>query len=214
VADDSKAEQEGARRFTPRLASLAANLIGAVVVLFFARATVRSYESTHQLIGAVFIVQQILVAGAFLMRRSPNSLSRRPLDWATAFAGSLGGFLMRPSQFQPASSLGVIIQICGLTVWTVSFFSLGRSFGLVAADRGVVARGAYRVVRHPLYAAYMVTQLGYILQSASARNAAVLGLTWSCQIARALAEERLLADVPPYMEYRSRVRWRLMPGVW
>jgi protein-S-isoprenylcysteine O-methyltransferase Ste14 len=203
-----------ADRFRPRLASVAANLIGAIVVLAFARATVRSYQSTHQLIGAVFIVQQVLVAGAFLVRRSPSSLSRRPLDWATAMGGSLGGFLMRPSHLQPASVLGVILQICGLTMWTVSFFSLGRSFGLVAADRGVVARGAYRVVRHPLYAAYMVTQLGYLLQSASAWNAAVLCLTWSCQIARSLAEERLLSEIPAYAEYRSRVRWRLMPLVW
>jgi protein-S-isoprenylcysteine O-methyltransferase Ste14 len=95
-----------------------------------------------------------------------------------------------------------------------SFFSLGRSFGLVAADRGVTTRGPYRIIRHPLYASYMVTQLGYLLQSASIWNGAVLAFTWTCQVSRALSEERLLATVPAYGRYRERVRWRLIFGVW
>ncbi len=204
----------GAPRFTVRLARLGVNVLGAVVVLLFARATIRSYLNTHRVIGAVFIVQQVFVAAAFVARRFPNSVSRRPLDWAAALGGSFGGFLLRPTGSQPAYAVGLILQILGLAAWTLSFFALGRSFGLVAADRGLVMRGPYAVVRHPLYTSYMVTQLGYLLQSVSAWNVAVLSFTWTCQIARAVAEERLLAEVPPYAEYRSRVRWRLMPGVW
>jgi protein-S-isoprenylcysteine O-methyltransferase Ste14 len=204
----------GDRRATTRLATVAADVIGAVVVLAFARATIRSYEQTHRLIGAVFIAQQICVAVAFLVRRPPSSVSRRPSDWFTTLGGSFGGFLLRPGGIQAAFTAGSILQILGLTVWMVSFFALGRSFGLVAADRGVVTRGPYGVVRHPLYASYMVTQLGYFLQSASAWNAVVLAFTWTCQVARARAEERLLADATSYGEYRQRVRWRLVPGIW
>jgi protein-S-isoprenylcysteine O-methyltransferase Ste14 len=159
-------------------------------------------------------VQQAWVAVAFLVRRSPSSVSRRPLDWATALGGSFGGFLLRPGGLQPAPTAGVVLQVAGLAVWAASFFALGRSFGLVAADRGVVTRGPYRVVRHPLYASYIVTQCGYVLQSASVWNAAVLALTWTCQIARAIGEERLLAAFPTYGDYRRRVRWRLLPRVW
>ena len=32
---------------------------------------------------------------------------------------------------------------------------LGRSFGLVPANRGIVARGPYLLVRHPIYAGYL-----------------------------------------------------------
>ena len=206
----------GEYRATARLARLAANVIGAVVVLAFARATIRSYEHSHQLIGAGFIVQQTCVAVAFLVRRPPGSVSRRPSDWVTTLGGSFGGFLLRPGGAQAAFAAGSILQISGLTLWMLSFFALGRSFGLVAADRGVVTRGPYRVVRHPLYASYMVTQLGYLMQSASIWNAAVLALTWACQVARARAEERLLAGArgPTYEKYREHVRWRLVPGIW
>ncbi len=205
-------------RSRPRFALLAgvgANVTGAVVVLLFARATVRSYEDTHRLIGGVFILQQVLVAVALLVRRLPRSASRRPLDWAAALGGSFGGFLLRPGGYQPASTIGVGLQVLGLAVWTFSFFALGRSFGLVAADRGVVTRGPYKVVRHPLYASYMVTtQLGYVLQSLSLWNVVVLAFSWSCQIARLAFEEHLLEGVGSYRDYRTRVRRRLFPGVW
>src|SRR5439155_23992465 len=122
---------------------------------------------THRLIGVAFIVQQVLVAAAFLVRRWPIAVSRRPLDWGAAIGGSFGGFLLRPSSHQPLPTLGIGIQVAGLALWTLSFFALGRSFGLVPADRGLVTRGPYRVVRHPIAASYLVTQHGYILQSLS-----------------------------------------------
>jgi protein-S-isoprenylcysteine O-methyltransferase Ste14 len=35
-----------------------------------------------------------------------------------------------------------------------------------------------------------------------------------CDVGRLLAEERLLATNATYEEYRARVRWRLIPGIW
>jgi protein-S-isoprenylcysteine O-methyltransferase Ste14 len=34
--------------------------------------------------------------------------------------------------------------------------ALGRSFGFVAADRGLRASGPYAMVRHPVYASYLL----------------------------------------------------------
>ncbi len=91
---------------------------------------------------------------------------------------------------------------------------LGRSFGFVAADRGLVIRGPYAVIRHPVYAAYLLIQVGYLLQSLSWRNAAVVALVTCANAGRAVAEERLLATSASYETYRQRVRWRLIPGLW
>jgi protein-S-isoprenylcysteine O-methyltransferase Ste14 len=99
-----------------------------------------------------------------------------------------------------------------ICVWALS--ALGRSFGFAAADRGLVRRGPYRVIRHPIYASYVLLQLGYLLQSISVRNALVMLFTSSCNVGRALAEERLLTNNGPYAAYRVHVRWRLLPGVW
>jgi protein-S-isoprenylcysteine O-methyltransferase Ste14 len=194
------------------------NLLGAAVVAIAARQALMSYIGGHRLIGVVFFVQQVWVAVAFLVRRPASVVTGRPVDWMAAWGGSFGGFLLRPSGLHPAWGIlaGLTLQLLGLSLWAVAFVKLGRSFGLVAADRGLVTTGPYSFVRHPLYASYLLAQLGYFLQSVSAWNAAVIAFTWACQLLRISAEERLLVRTNPagYGEYRERVRWRLLPLVW
>jgi hypothetical protein len=85
----------------------------------------------------------------------------------------------------------------------------GWSFGFVAADRGLKTRGPYALVRHPIYASYLLIQSRYVLQNLSLRNIAVVVLATVCNIGRAIPEERLLARSPAYRAYQQRVRWRL-----
>ena len=75
-------------------------------------------------------------------------------------------------------------------------------------------RGPYAIVRHPIYASYLILQAGYLLQSISIRNALVMVLASGCNVGRAMAEDRMLATNEEYAEYRSRVTWRLIPGIW
>lgn len=79
----------------------------------------------------------------------------------------------------------------------------------------VVSTGPYRYVRHPMYAAFLVFALGTALMLGSwygLPGGAVIGamVAW-----RAVREERLLRDeLPGYLDYMSRVRYRLVPRVW
>jgi protein-S-isoprenylcysteine O-methyltransferase Ste14 len=91
---------------------------------------------------------------------------------------------------------------------------LGRSFGSVAANRGIVHRGPYAVVRHPLYAGYFFIQIGYVLYSLSWWNVFVVLFVTGCNVGRAVVEERLLVLSGEYGEYQREVRWRLLPRVW
>ena len=75
-------------------------------------------------------------------------------------------------------------------------------------------RGPYAVVRHPIYASYVLLQFGYLLQSISLRNALVMLVASGCNVGRAVAEDRVLASNQDYDAYRRRVRWRLFPGIW
>jgi protein-S-isoprenylcysteine O-methyltransferase Ste14 len=95
----------------------------------------------------------------------------------------------------------------------LAFAKLARSYGIVAADRGLVTGGPYAVVRHPLYSAYIVGGIGYLMQSLSIWNAAVDVIAVAWQLVRIRAEERHL-DSPAYAAYRTRVRWRLYPKLW
>ena len=199
-----------------RLIRISANLVGAVGAGYFAKAGLQFYVRTHRLIGAGFLVQQIWVVVAYLIRRPARAVSTRLGDWLLAFGGTFGGVLLRPVGAHPhwGVSIGLGVQVVGLSLGVAAFFALGRSFGFAAADRGLVTRGPYAVIRHPIYASYLLVLSGYLLQSISVRNALVVVLVVSCNVGRALVEDRLLATSEPFEAYRSHVRWRLVPGVW
>jgi len=200
----------------PQIVRVSANLVGAIGAAYFVRATWQFYQQTHRLIGAVFLVEQTWIVVAYLVRRAARAVTRRPADWLLAFAGTFGGVLFRPVVTHPSWGMGVglALQLVGLALCIVSFLSLGRSFGFAAADRGLVSRGAYTVVRHPVYASYVVLHLGYVVQSTSWWNVLVMLFVIGCNIGRALAEERVLATNAAFDAYRHRVRYRLVPGVW
>ena len=84
----------------------------------------------------------------------------------------------------------------------------------MAANRGVVSSGPYRLVRHPIYLGYLVTHAGFLLSNASARNAAIYAAAYVFQLARIHAEERILGQDGSYREYLRSVRYRLIPGLY
>jgi protein-S-isoprenylcysteine O-methyltransferase Ste14 len=199
-----------------RRVRIATNLIGAIGAAFFARATLMAYLQSHRLIGAAFFVEQMWVVVAYLIRRPARTASRKLGDWLLAFGGTFAGVLFRPTGAHPQWGLtaGLVVQLVGLAICVTSFLALGRSFGFVAADRGLVRRGPYAIVRHPIYASYVLLQFGYLLQSISLRNALVMLVASGCNVGRAVAEDRVLATNKDYDAYRRQVRWRLLPGVW
>ena len=198
-----------------KLGLAAGNLAGAATAAYLLFPNLRFFVETGRLIGLVFVVQQVWVGLVFLIRRPPRSVSRRPLDWIAAYAGWLSSLLVRPGGAHLAwlVTLWFCVQILGLALWAWAFSKLSRSYGIVAADRGLVTRGPYAIVRHPLYSAYMIGGIGYLMQSPSIRNAVVDLFAIGWQVVRIRAEERHLHG-PGYDAYRGRVRWRLCPGLW
>ena len=198
------------------LVRVAANLVGAVGAAYFARASWRFYVQTHRSIGAAFLVEQLWIVVAYLIRRPARAVSRRLGDWLLAFGGTFGGVLFRPvgAHLSWGVRIGLGVQLVGLLICVASFLTLGRSFGFVAADRGLVRRGPYAVVRHPIYGSYLLLQSGYLLQSISVRNILVLLFVTGCNVGRALAEDRMLATSEHHEAYRGRVPWMMLRGVW
>jgi len=90
---------------------------------------------------------------------------------------------------------------------------LGRSFGIIPANRGVRVVGPYRFIRHPMYAGYTRTHMGFLLVMPSATNAALYALAFSFQVSRIFREERVLFADPGYRAFAERVPYRLVPGL-
>lgn len=199
-----------------RIVRVSLNLAGAATAAMFARASVQFYLTTHSLIGGLFVVEQMWFAAAFLVRRPPHAVSGRLGSWLLAFGGTFGGLLLRPTgvRLPGGVTTGFAFQAAGLVAAITALAALGRSFGVVAANRGIKTHGPYSLVRHPLYASYLLIQGGYLLQSLSVLNVLAVTFVTGCNVGRALAEEKVFAGSPAYQAYRERVRWRLIPGLW
>ena len=104
--------------------------------------------------------------------------------------------------------------IVGTAVALLSLWFLGRSFAIFPARREVVSRGVYRIVRHPMYVGELMLIAAMFVAGPSWLRLLPLVAAVPLVMIRIRAEEQLFADETAYQQYRSDVRWRLVPGSW
>src|SRR5260370_487044 len=99
----------------------------------------------------------------------------------------------------------------GLAIWSVMI--LGRCFGIFPEVRGLVQRGPYRWVRHPVYLGEIIASVGILVTRPHILTLALLVAFIALQYWRTAFEERALTAAFPntYPVYRAHVP-RLVPG--
>ena len=118
---------------------------------------------------------------------------------------------------RPLSVVGAALALVGGIVAFVAARALGRALTPFPRPRhgsGVVARGPYRVVRHPMYSAGALFLAGCSLafSPVALALAVVLLVVWGL---KAQVEERfLLRELPDYGAYMQRTPHRLVPFVY
>jgi protein-S-isoprenylcysteine O-methyltransferase Ste14 len=161
---------------------------------------------------APIVIQESLFAVFLLVRRPTIAVSARPLEWIVAMVAMLLSFMLRPTTYVgPLVTVGLPLQMVGLVAAIVAVVFLGRSVGIVPADRGIRTNGMYRMIRHPIYASYVVAYVGYVITYPTARNAMIVAATVIAMNMRAIFEERLLGRDERYREYLRRTPWRFLP---
>lgn len=174
----------------------------------------KNFAQTGKWTSLLWMVSEGMVIFLLVFRRESRRLSRHPWDWIVALGGSFTVLLVRPTAMAIVPELiGVALQLAGTVIEIHAKLVLGKSFGIVAADRGIVVRGPYRIVRHPIYLGYFVTHVGFLLANWSPRNIALYIAVYFFQISRILAEERILGEDESYRAYCQRVRYRVIPFI-
>ena len=167
-------------------------------------------------LGALLVVlSETLTVALILARHRSSTLSSNPVDWALVVAASCIPYLAMPASAAGGlvSLAGTLLMLTGLTVQIWAKAALWRSFGVVPAIHRIKTRGPYRLIRHPMYAGYTLTHIGFIVGFPSLQNALLYAIAFAVQVARLLREERLLTGQSAYRDYAARVRWRLVPGL-
>jgi protein-S-isoprenylcysteine O-methyltransferase Ste14 len=204
------------RRITRETASdlLARTAVGVLFVLL-SIAVLEDFARTRRVTGLLLLVSEAMVVVFTIIRRRTNIVDRSVTAMVITMLSTFGPYLLRPSS-GPALLPDVVTALIsgvGLSLVIAGKLTLGRSFGLVPANRGVVESGPYLFVRHPIYAGYLIAHLAFLAANPRPMNIAVVAITDSALVIRALLEERVLGRDARYRSYCGRVGWHLVPRV-
>jgi protein-S-isoprenylcysteine O-methyltransferase Ste14 len=193
------------------------DILLALIWVRFAWQLLPAFFAHHHPQDAVLLMLECVTVALFLTRRRAMTSSSDPGDWAMALCGTMAPMFLRPETSNPIGLVGLtldIVQALGACVAIFGLLGLGRSFGIVPANRGVQASGLYRYVRHPIYAGYIITNLAYTAGNLNGRNIIALSAIIALQVIRIGNEERHLKGDAEYRAYLTRTRWRLIPFIY
>lgn len=193
-----------------RILDLSERIILVLLFAAFANSALRSPQHANLLL----ILTEGMSVFFVIFRRQTLDVSTAPLDWALALMGTMLPLLVRPhgQPLIPGYICAVIMGV-GALITIAAKLSLNRRFGIAPANRGVQRAWAYAIVRHPMYAGYIVVQCGFLLLNPTVWNLGLYVTAWSIQVGRILREERWLSSDPDYRAYAEAVRFRLIPGL-
>jgi protein-S-isoprenylcysteine O-methyltransferase Ste14 len=154
------------------------------------------------------------IAWFVLTRPMPKETNLSLYDWAIGLVGALSPLLLRPAGESHDYALLLGAQLCGQVIYVIAMFSLNKSFGMVAANRGIKTGGLYRIVRHPVYTGLIVSNGAYVLQNLSVRNAVIYMTFFVLTLMRIVEEERVLCEDADYASYVRLTRWRVLPLIY
>ncbi|MHB9074658.1 MAG: methyltransferase family protein [Desulfobaccales bacterium] len=166
---------------------------------------------------AVLAIHFLVVIITMVIRTVPVRVTPNPWFWGLAFVATYWGlfvaaFASRGTAIVP-SMVSNSISIISILVVIYARFSLGRSIGLVPAQRIIITCGAYQFVRHPIYTGIFISYTSFMLRAYSPVNVALALCGISFYLIKSVIEERFLQVDPEYAEYLTKVRWRWFPGL-
>ena len=184
-------------------------LLGMPFIIAFIRA-VRVHPSF------ILVLISETLAIVLILTRRRGEIALRPLAVLAAFAGTALPLMVRPGGAAIAPQLiSSILMFGGLSVSILSKLYLNRSFGMIAANRGIKIGGPYRFVRHPMYLGAIFLYPATALIFGSRWALALSGLMSALFVWRTALEDRTLRqELPGYREFAASTRYRLVPGLW
>lgn len=204
-----------------------------VVALLFLPAGTWDYWQAWLLMGVLFL--PMFIAGFVMLAKSPDLLRSRlnakeeenEQKWVVALSGIMflaaflvaglsrrfGWYMLPAWVSRAAAGLFLIAYALYAEVLRENAY-LSRTIEVQEGQK-VVDTGLYGVVRHPMYAVTLLLFLAMPLILGSPVSFLIMLVYPAIIVKRIRNEEQVLErDLEGYTEYKTRVKYRLIPGVW
>ena len=203
-------------RENPKVVRLAVDLGERVFVVLLAIPFLAAFvEAIPRRPHLILLLLSEGLAVALILLRKRGDVCVRAVPVLTAFVATALPLMIRPGGIALIPPLAsTVMMMAGLCVSIAAKIYLNRSFGLVAANRGIKVGGPYRIVRHPMYLGYFINQFGFLSACLSLTNLGIYLVTWACQLVRVHEEEIVLQQDSSYRQFAGRVTAKLLPGVY
>jgi protein-S-isoprenylcysteine O-methyltransferase Ste14 len=213
---------EGAAQPQPAWPSWASfrNSLGNVclALLFFVVLIPNKSPHYHSTLATdIWLWGAILMGVLSLVRVPPRSSMVNIRSILATAAMMIMPALMRPGVLVTTgwvAKAAIALELVGIVLTQVSRVYLGRRFGLLPANRGIVSNGPFRWMRHPIYSGWVVLTIGFLMAYPNPRNITMFVLSLPFLVWRISLEEEHLMEDPEYRAYVEKTPWRLFPGIY
>lgn len=235
MADDNREKTRA-----PLLAAVCGLAVMVVVAGLGSFVYIRARQSGWTLgnIYMVLLIAHVAVCHAWVLFWNPVVIERRmwpgpgvkAWDWVcmVAFMAAFVTLIIVARQDLKAREpsppgltwlMGLALFVSGwaLVTWSMSLNPFFEKQVRIQTNHGhyVIDSGPYALVRHPGYVGFIAVLLATPLLLVSVRTLIPAGIAVLLLAIRTALEDRMLqAELAGYSEYASRVRFRLIPGIW
>jgi protein-S-isoprenylcysteine O-methyltransferase Ste14 len=195
------------------LSNAVSNVCLAALFLVALLPGIHHYAST--VADVIWAIGAGLMGLLSLVRVPPKTVSLNARTIAATAGMMLLPTFLEPSRISTGAiyNIGVAIEVAGVVVTQIARITLGRRFGLLPANRGIVSSGPFRLVRHPIYSGWLILTVGYVIIYASWQNILITLSVIPFMIWRISQEETHLSADPGYREYMQQVPYRVLPFI-
>lgn len=167
---------------------------GSIMMFGFGAIAFYRWHQT-QLVFFLLLVLRDFVAAYFFLKRKSSSIQADKVQSVMAYVSSAMPLLY----FSPSEDVKLLflvsnlLSIVGFLLVALATIELGHSIGISPANRGRVSSGIYRLMKHPMYWGYVISEVGLVFLNPL--NAVLLLISSSLYFFRARFEERALNSI-------------------